>query len=520
MSFFRPPTIYKQGNPPDQSSTSLAGDQVFPIPWVDDLWVDIQNHLVKRCTSQNPYTWVSIEGGGGGGAPTFDQIMSGTNISAFMVVGTGATLGHSGTGVVDATEINGIPITGTLTHAGQIPISQPGNTSAVWADPLVQGTQANGTAASTINPVLVSGVGPDTNQHQLSTDNSGNLNTVVSGTVAVSNFPATQPVSGTVTVTQATGTNLHVVNDASSAVIGHVIADTGSTTAVTGNVTVVQGTGTNLHAVLDAGSAVIGHVINDASSAVIGHVITDTGSTTAVTGTVAVSGTVTANAGTNLNTSLLALEAGGNLAAIKADVDKLPSQGQALAAASMPVVLTAAQITTLTPPSTVTVTQGTGTNLHAVLDAGAAVIGHMIADTGSTTAVTGNVTVVQGTGTNLHAVLDAGAAVIGHVINDASAAVIGHVIADTGSTTAVTGNVTVVQPTGTNLHTVLDAGAAVIGHVIADTGSTTAVTGTVTAAGNLTNNNAAPDATNIGTLPALGNANSPTWTEGDQVLVR
>lgn len=58
---------------------------------------------------------------------------------------------------------------------------------------------------------------------------------------------------------------------AGSAVIGHVIADTGSTTTVTGNVTVIQGTGTNLHTVVD-------------------------------------SGTVTANAGSNLNTSLLTLE--------------------------------------------------------------------------------------------------------------------------------------------------------------------------------------------------------------------
>jgi hypothetical protein len=72
------------------------------------------------------------------------------------------------------------------------------------------------------------------------------------------------------------------------------------------------------------------------------------------------SGTVTANAGTNLNTSLLALEAGGNLASIKTDVDKIPSQGQALAAASMPVVLPAAQITTLTPPAAIT-----GFNLEA-----------------------------------------------------------------------------------------------------------------------------------------------------------
>ncbi len=37
-------------------------------------------------------------------------------------------------------------------------------------------------------------------------------------------------------------------------VIGHVIADSGSTTAVTGNVTVVQGTGSNLHTVVDSGT--------------------------------------------------------------------------------------------------------------------------------------------------------------------------------------------------------------------------------------------------------------------------
>lgn len=64
-----------------------------------------------------------------------------------------------------------------------------------------------------------------------------------------------------------------------------------------------------------------------------------------------ITGTVTANAGTNLNTSALALEAGGNLASIKAKTDNIPALGQALAAASVPVVLTAAQITTLTPPT-------------------------------------------------------------------------------------------------------------------------------------------------------------------------
>ena len=66
-----------------------------------------------------------------------------------------------------------------------------------------------------------------------------------------------------------------------------------------------------------------------------------------------VAGTVTANAGTNLNTSTLALESGGNLAAING---KLPALGQALAAASVPVVLTAAQLASLAPYSSVGIT--------------------------------------------------------------------------------------------------------------------------------------------------------------------
>ena len=54
-----PPSIYKQGNAPDQQS-----GQISPIPWTDDLWVDTVNHLTKRCTAMNPYVWVSIEGSG------------------------------------------------------------------------------------------------------------------------------------------------------------------------------------------------------------------------------------------------------------------------------------------------------------------------------------------------------------------------------------------------------------------------------------------------------------------------
>lgn len=60
-------------------------------------------------------------------------------------------------------------------------------------------------------------------------------------------------------------------------------------------------------------------------------------------------------------------ETGGNLASIKTNTDKIPSQGQALAAASLPVVLPATQITTLTPPAAITnFANETGGNLAAV----------------------------------------------------------------------------------------------------------------------------------------------------------
>lgn len=88
---------------------------------------------------------------------------------------------------------------------------------------------------------------------------------------------------------RSTGTGiLNVLLAAGSAVIGHVITDSGSTTAAT------QATAANLNAtIVGTGTlAVQNTAATPAGSNVIGHVITDSGSTTAVTGT------VTANQGT------------------------------------------------------------------------------------------------------------------------------------------------------------------------------------------------------------------------------
>jgi hypothetical protein len=140
-----------------------------------------------------------------------------------------------------------------------------------------------------------------------------------------------------------------------------------------------------------------------------------------------ITGTVTANAGTNLNTSALALETGGNLDSIKTNTDKIPAQGQALAAASLPVVLTAAQVTTLTPPAAIT-GYATETTLASIKD----------------TAGIKKITDALPTGTNL----------IGKVSIDQVTANANEVVTKTGSVTNAT----------------LQAGSAVIGKLAANSG--------------------------------------------------
>jgi hypothetical protein len=77
----------------------------------------------------------------------------------------------------------------------------------------------------------------------------------------------------------------------------------------------------------------------------------------AVTNTVAVSGAVTANAGTGqFNITCTAANCPVNISQVGGSAFSL---GQQLAAAALPVVLTASQLTTLTPLSTVAVTQST-----------------------------------------------------------------------------------------------------------------------------------------------------------------
>ena len=126
----------------------------------------------------------------------FSLITTETNSTATMTVKAGASIIPDALdpGIIDATEVNGIDIRaiGPLVQ-GQVAIVQP-DLSVAFADPLVQGLFPVNTAVGGINPILVAG-SDGTLMRNLLTDSSGRLQTAVTGTV---------------TVVQTTGSNLHV----------------------------------------------------------------------------------------------------------------------------------------------------------------------------------------------------------------------------------------------------------------------------------------------------------------------
>jgi hypothetical protein len=187
----------------------------------------------------------------------------------------------------------------------------------------------------------------------------------------------------------------------------------------------------------NTGAVVISAALPAGSNAIGGVTQSGVWNVTNISGTVSLpTGAATSALQTTGNTSLASIDT------------KTPALGQAIAAASVPVVLTAAQIATLTPLSTVSISGSvavTGTFWQATQPISAA---SLPLPTGASTETTlstlnGKVTACNTGAVTISAALPAGTNVIGHVINDASSAVIGHVITDSGSTTAVTGTVTV-----------------------------------------------------------------------------
>lgn len=206
-------------------------------------------------------------------------------------------------------------------------------------------------------------------------------------------WQATQPVSGTVAATQSGTWNIGSVTTL-PAITGTVTANAGTNLNTSllaletgGNLaaaaTGIGSTNTNLGApgatacATDNGSCSVNALLQRNNQRIT-SLITALGTPFQAGGSIGntafgISGTLPAFAATptfNLGTlngaATAANQTTGNASLSSID-GKTPALGQALAAASVPVVLPSAQITALTPPSSVTVTQSTAANLNATV---------------------------------------------------------------------------------------------------------------------------------------------------------
>lgn len=295
-------------------------------------------------------------------------------------------------------------------------------------------------------------------------DNSGSL--TVDGTVAATQSGTwnINNISGTISLPTGAATSANQTTEITA--LGTINTTLGSPFQAGGSIgntsfIATQSTGTNLHTVVDSGTiTTITNVV---------HVDDNSGSLT-VDGTVAAtqSGlwTVTANAGTNLNTSALALESGGNLASIKSDVDNLAlSQGTSTSGQKGNLVLTA---TTSSAPTYTTATS----NPFSTTTAGA-----LRTDSSATTQPISAASLP----------LPSGAATSANQSTEITA--LGTINTTLGSPFQAGGSIgntsfTATQATGTNLHTVVDSGTITtitnVVHVDDNSGSLT-VDGTVAA---------------------------------------
>lgn len=186
----------------------------------------------------------------------------------------------------------------------------------------------------TVDGAVTANAGTNLNTSALALESGGNLASIKTNTdkipaqgqaLAAASLPVVLPAAQITTLTPPAAITGFATSAKQDTLIGHVDGIEGSVDGIEALLTTIEG-----------------------------NQLPDSHNVTVDNASIAVTGTVTANAGTNLNTSALALETGGNLAAIKAKTDNIPALGQALAAGSVPVVLTAAQLSTLTPPAAIT----------------------------------------------------------------------------------------------------------------------------------------------------------------------
>jgi hypothetical protein len=246
---------------------------------------------------------------------------------------------------------------------------------------------------------------------------------------AISNSPAVTVTSGSITATQATGTNLHTVVDSGSVTL------TGSP-AISGTVTANQGTAAALSSAWPVETVISGAVVDPR----------EIGDGTSVMGLM-----------TNFGTTP------GAVKAIVANASLAIGTTMVSASAPVPVSATAAA-------------NNSGNPLY---------VSAAISNSPAVTVTSGSITATQATGTNLHTVVDSGTV----IATQATAANLNATIVGTGTfavQAAQSGSwtATVTQATGTNLHAVIDSGSVTITGTPAISGTVTANQGTANTATN------------------------------------
>lgn len=238
-----------------------------------------------------------------------------------------------------------------------------------------------------------------------------------------------------------------------------------------------------------------------------------------------VSGTVTANAGTNLNTSSLALDAtltGGTQQSKLTDgtniVNVLKSDGT-VAGQNAQLVAPAVQTLTFTTstPGAQTILANTDVSHYAWIEIIYTSVGSGLALTGQFSTASGGAYVNQSTfasntgspngalGTTVSTVYTS--PVRGNFFQMAVSAL------TSGTFTGTVTLRTIAPPFITTLVSASQSGTWTV-----QPGNTANTTAWLTAGGK-TNNNAAPGATNLGSLVGVANAAIPSWTEGNEVLL-
>lgn len=159
--------------------------------------------------------WVTCGSGGGGG---FNSLTSGTNTSASMIVGTGASLSTTGSGTISATTASALGATPSQCTGGQYATGVAANGNANCGTPTGSGTVNSGTAGdlayyatstTAVSPLVLGGglaiSGTTIAPSNINRTVAGTTDTVSCTTDAFKGITYTSSSSTAVSLPQATG---------------------------------------------------------------------------------------------------------------------------------------------------------------------------------------------------------------------------------------------------------------------------------------------------------------------------